>query len=364
MSSSPAWKLTSAAASARSVRRPASAVSPRARCRNAAAAATPPRACARPAHRSSSSSDRLVGSEGGCSQMPCPTVWIDIPIGRLGQCEVHTPALIRWRGSVDRGAHQRMPEPHGLLDREQPIRGVSRRDIDPEPLGCTPDEHRVTDRLGSGDEQQEPRTRAESLQLGVESCSRAESATLAVGRPTGRNRRQAAPRSSRGAARAARADCRASRRRCDHGPARRDGHMTAERRSARASPFRSPRTSISGSPRRSPVRLARRKEKSDGLGQEPPRDEGERLGRHLVQPLRVVDDTQDRTLLRSPRQQRQDRQPDEESIRRRPRGPAERDLECVALWRRELLHGVEQGRTELVQGRERQLHLRLDTRGV
>jgi hypothetical protein len=29
-----------------------------------------------------------------------------------------------------------------------------------------------------------------------------------------------------------------------------------------------------------------------------------------------------------------------------------------------VLHGVEQRRTQLVQGRERQLHLRLDTRGV
>jgi hypothetical protein len=74
--------------------------------------------------------------------------------------------------------------------------------------------------------------------------------------------------------------------------------------------------------------------------------------------------TQQRTLLCRPRQQRQDRQPDQESIRRRPCGPAERDLEGTALWRRELLHGVEQRRTQLVQGRERELHLRLDTCGA
>ena len=102
--------------------------------------------------------DRLVGCGGGRGQMPCPTVWINLPIGRLCQCEVHTPALIGWRGSVDRGANQRMTEPHGFLDREQPIRGVSRGDLDPEPFGCTPDEQRVADRLGGGDEQQEPRS--------------------------------------------------------------------------------------------------------------------------------------------------------------------------------------------------------------
>jgi hypothetical protein len=96
-------------------------------------------------------SDRLVGCGGGRSQMPGPTVRIDVRIGRLCQCEVHTPALIRWRRPVDRRANKRMPEPHGLLDREQPIHGLS-CDIDPELCGCTLDEHRVTDRLSSGDE--------------------------------------------------------------------------------------------------------------------------------------------------------------------------------------------------------------------
>ena len=47
--------------SARSLRRPTSAVSPSARWRKAAAAATPPRACARPAHRSSSSASVSSG---------------------------------------------------------------------------------------------------------------------------------------------------------------------------------------------------------------------------------------------------------------------------------------------------------------
>jgi hypothetical protein len=140
--------------------------------------------------------------------------------------------------------------------------------------------------------------------------------------------------------------------------------MTPEPRSARASPFRSPKNLQLREAAKIAGGRARRKEKSDGLGEEPPRDEGECLGRHLVQPLRVVDDAEERTLLCRPRKQRQDRQPDEESIRRRSFGPAERDLECAALWRRELLHGFEQRRTQLVQGRERELHLRLDARGL
>ena len=60
-SNAPAWKLACAAASARSARRAGSTVSATARCRNAAAAATPPRACARPAERSSSAATSSSG---------------------------------------------------------------------------------------------------------------------------------------------------------------------------------------------------------------------------------------------------------------------------------------------------------------
>jgi hypothetical protein len=116
--------------------------------------------------------------------------------------------------------------------------------------------------------------------------------------------------------------------------------MTPEPRSARV-PVPEPKNLQLGEAAKIPGGRARRNQKSDWLREEPPCDEGECLGRHLVQPLRVVDDAQERTLLCRPRKQRQDRQPDQESIRRRPCGPAERDLEGAALWRRELLHGVE-----------------------
>jgi hypothetical protein len=101
-------------------------------------------------------SDLLVGSQGRRSQMPGPTVWVGLPVGRLCQGEMHAPALIRGRRSIDRGANQRMPEPHRLLDLEQPIHAVNCRDIDPEPLGCTPDDHRAL-RVSSGGVWKTPR---------------------------------------------------------------------------------------------------------------------------------------------------------------------------------------------------------------
>ena len=307
--------------------------------------------------------DRLVGCGGGRGQMPCPTVWINFPIGRLGQCEVHTPALIDWRGSVDRGANQRMTEPHGFLDREQPIRGVSRGNLDPEPFGCTPDEQRVADRLGGGDQQQEPRSgrnrfnsvlkallepSRQRLPRGVQQTE--TTGKLLYRQPTGQLQEREGIASRLGD------DAIAD-------PLVEPKHDARTQKRARV-PVPEPKNLQLREPAKLPGGRARRKEKSDWLREEPPRDEGERLGRHLVQPLRVVDDAEERTLLCRPRKQRQDRQPDEESIRRRPCGPAERDLECAALWRRELLHGFEQRRTQLVQGRERELHLRLDTRGL
>ena len=60
-SNRPAWKLTSAAAKARSASRAGSAVSSTARFRKAAAAAMPPRAWARPAERSSSAATSSSG---------------------------------------------------------------------------------------------------------------------------------------------------------------------------------------------------------------------------------------------------------------------------------------------------------------
>ena len=107
--------------------------------------------------------------------------------------------------------------------------------------------------------------------------------------------------------------------------------MTAERKSARASPFRSPRTSSSGRPRRSVAwaRALQRPARPAPRGAAAPRTRASwptprpatasrRRHRGADAPLR-------------PREQRQDRQPDEEPIRRRSCAQAERDLERVAV---------------------------------
>ena len=53
-------------------------------------------------------------------------------------------------------------------------------------------------------------------------------------------------------------------------------------------------------------------------------------------------------------------QPDQEPVRRRARGQAERDPQRVALRRREPVEVIQHRRAQLMQPREGQLHLRLD----
>ncbi len=89
--------------------------------------------------------------------------------------------------------------------------------------------------------------------------------------------------------------------------------------------------------------------------------ERERLRRGAVDPLLVIDDAHQRPFPGHLGQQAQGRQADQKPVRWRPGTEAERDPQRVALRRRQTLQAVQHGRAQLVQHRERQLHLRLDT---
>ena len=91
--------------------------------------------------------------------MPGASVRIDLGICRIGERAVRQPTRLSRGSLVDRRAHQRMSEPHSDAELDQPSRSRRSRGsgINPEQLGRTPHRHRVTDRLGRGDEQQQPR---------------------------------------------------------------------------------------------------------------------------------------------------------------------------------------------------------------
>ena len=67
-----------------------------------------------------------------------------------------------------------------------------------------------------------------------------------------------------------------------------------------------------------------------------------------------------RAVLGDLRQQPEDRQPDEQRVRRLPGAESERDGKRIALRLREPLHEVEDRRAQLLERRVRELHLPLD----
>ena len=109
-------------------------------------------------------------------------------------------------------------------------------------------------------------------------------------------------------------------------------------------------------------RLADGEDQPDRLRPEPAGDEGQRLRRGAVEPLRVVHDRDQRPLLGHVGQQAQDGQTDQEAIRgvavAQPEGRAER----VALRAGQALQAIHERRAQLLEAGERELHLGLDAR--
>ena len=122
----------------------------------------------------------------------------------------------------------------------------------------------------------------------------------------------------------------------------------------------------SGSPARtsSPMPVARCADERDPLGEKTAGDEAEDLRRGAVEPLRVVDDADERLLLGDLGEQRQRGEPDQEPVRRGPGAPAEHRRERFAAAGRAAGRGESSiGRAELMQAAVGQLHLRLDADG-
>ena len=108
-------------------------------------------------------------------------------------------------------------------------------------------------------------------------------------------------------------------------------------------------------------RITGAEQHGDGFGVQPAGSERQGLGRGLVQPLRIVDQAQQRLVRGHVGQQAQNGQADMETIRRAAQPQAERDAESLALRDGQLVEAAQHPPAQLVQRREGQLHLRLDT---
>jgi hypothetical protein len=97
----------------------------------------------------------------------------------------------------------------------------------------------------------------------------------------------------------------------------------------------------------------------DPLGEETAGHEPQDLRRGVVEPLRVIDDADQRLLLGDLGEQRQRGQPHQEPVGRGAGAAAEHRRECVALRSGQPAEMVQHRRAELVQAGIGQFHLRL-----
>ena len=269
-------------------------------------------------------------------------------------------ALRRRRRPVDARSHERVAERHSLPDREQPVclGRARRRCRDSESLGRAPDQQSVAGRLRRRDEQQLPRLLGQRLET-------PQKALLdPPGQPGAPTESEAARQLRRGesprAARAAQAGCPASRPRSGHATAFIEQTRTAELNSARASPSPKPtkrklwqaaKLLAPARARRTPARPARRAA-------------GARRTQHLrgcvIQPLGIVHDANRAAPPRLPTSSVSTASPTRNrSGAGPPLTPNDRRSasRCGAGSRS---RWFEHRRAELVQRRERQLHLGLD----
>ena len=100
----------------------------------------------------------------------------------------------------------------------------------------------------------------------------------------------------------------------------------------------------------------------DALGQQAPGHERQRLCGRPIEPLHIIDQAHERTLLGRLGQQTQDREGNEEAIRCSAVVQPERRPQRVSLRARQPVELAEHRRAQLMQPGERELHLRLNPR--
>ena len=255
-----------------------------------------------------------------------------------------------------------MTETHPGAELDQP-RGLGReRGLggDPELLGCAAQQGGVADRFGGRGQQQPLRLGREQPELPVEALFEAVRERLRVGtaEPAGQLRRGQSAGQLR---QRERVPPRLGDDPVPHQIVQPPGHDRLQQRAgvsvaqARDRELRKPRQVLVF------AGFAHREDHGDRFRQQAARDEREGLRRSPVEPLRVVDQADQRPFLSHLGEQSERREADGIAVWRRPGAQAERRAQRVALRIRQARQAVQQGRAQLMQDGERQFHLGLDT---
>ena len=254
-----------------------------------------------------------------------------------------------------------MPEAHPRPELGQARLGGRRHRLerDAQPPGGPPHQRRVTGRVGRRQPQQPPGRRRHGVQLAAET----------VFDPAGQRHRPGKPEPAR------QLPGRQPARQLDQGQRVAPGlghdlvaHPLVQRRGQHRAEQRPrvvlPQAGHGEFAQSGQVRAwdAGPEHHGDRVGRQPPHRERQRLRRGPVQPLLVVDQADQRPVPGRLRQQAQGREADQEPVRRRPGGLAERGPQGLPLRRRQPVQPAQHRRAQLVQPGEGQLHLRLHAR--
>ncbi len=295
--------------------------------------------------------------------MPGATIRVGVRIGRFRQRAMYRLPFPQARGAVYGGADKRIPETHLGADLDQPRRlGRLRRiGIDSEDLRGAPQQVHVTHCLCGRGEQKSLRLDRECLVLAKEALLDLARERLHVRKREParelRHRQSARQLQQRERVTARFGDDAISDARVEspgHGGVQNGAGIAVAESSDDL--FRKSRERVVD------ARLAHREHQTDGVRQETTRNEREYLRGQPIEPLRVVDDADERLLLRNFGQQAENGQTHQKSIGRGAGIQSERGAERVRLRSGETCQMLEHRRTELVQPGKRKLHLRLDPR--
>ena len=306
--------------------------------------------------------DCLIGSERCVGTVPRPAIGVDTRVGYLGERSVHLLPLSRGRRAIGRRARQCVPKAHPLADLDQSVRlGRSGcAPADPEYLGRAPQHGCVSNRLCSGGEEK-------SLRVCRERSDAADKALLDTVGHWPRVRTTETARQCCGGQPLwqLQQSERISIRFRDDPIAHAFVHPPECRGIEERARIRVTQT-IDHHHRKSPeisvvARVAHGEYHCNRLRQEPPRYEAEHLCRSPIEPLRIIDDADQRPLLGALGQQTQKSHPDEKAIGGRTGHEPECSAKRVALRGRQFLQVAQQRRTELMDAGKRELHFGLDS---
>ncbi len=304
--------------------------------------------------------DGVVGALRGRSAMPRAARLIARGAEHLGEREVRSAALAGDRAAVDRGPHERVTDgdPRAVDDDEpRLLELVERVEIDPELGAGVADGVQLLRVVGGDDQQQclggvrQPARLADERALDA-LADRQRLAQRGASRELGRRERggqlEQRERVAAGDLQEARADVGVDPLRQQ---LRRGGGLEApdaqlgQRRERQAA-----RVAVAGG-----------EQQHDPLRVEPPCDRQQHVGGGSVEPLRVVDHAEHAAAVGDVGQQGQRRQRDEERVVDRAVREAERAPHRRRLRTGKAVQPVEDRAQQLVQAREREVGLRLQT---